>query len=302
MSTKENNQEQQNKKAGRYLALAGILGGFLAAYSAIIGFSIQAIHTNVEKIIDSLKIETLSKESAESDYQPIPVLKKCAGYIGRLSEENRLAESRIETLEGENGELKTLLENKEEALESACNSAENELKRLFAGGEEEAETKTRGGIYRDEDDTIVYMAYVPKTPGAENPVENCDRLEIDMYKRTGAWTNDVYKEISATLPPELGEATYQIRIVLREGVQRSMASQPEKTANGGSVEFYVNDTGQGPAVKAGVMRLNEKNEEKGNLTCKGGDTIRLRLSPQGDTYFFSCVVCIETPETDGQGQ
>ena len=76
------------------------------------------------------------------------------------------------------------------------------------------------------DDTISFLTYLAKEETVQSGIspdwEQYNRLEVDMYKRTGDWSGDIHQTISVVVvPADLAEGTYRVCVFLRTDASRA---------------------------------------------------------------------------------
>lgn len=288
----------------RWLLCAGC---GLAIIIFLVTFPIMSLHSSVRKIVQSSKNRDLHDIAEENNYNVFPVLDKYMDYIQKLDE-------KISELTAEKDELSIEVQNltaEIDRLNQGQNTQDPQIAvndlfiSLFTG---EARGNGAGVVCKNEaDDTISYLNFVPKSEDVPSeplqPWKQYDRIEVDMYKRTGDWHNDIHQLIVAALPDDFEGGAYRVRIFLRTDASR--INNREKTqANGGTVALHTRDQ----KISTPSMRLNNKESDKLNddeedkiFNAYKGDTITLDASPEDDTHFFSYAICVkkDVPQTEG---
>lgn len=264
--------------------------------------SVSGVRTNVKEIIQSSGNLELESMAEKSDFKAGPALESCVRYIDQLENEKSELSGEKDVLSVNIRMLEMELEDlqKEYSLFSSKSAAEYQLCSLFTGGGD----KNGGAVFKDGlDDTIFYINYAPKLE-SKNKWEQYDRIEVDLYKRTGYWANDLNRSISAVLPIDLDEQVYRVHIYLRTDASRlsnrEQPDQPDTPSNGGSVTFSVGDQ----AIAAKSMRLgSDQGEGEGMVVVRGGEQLILTINPQNNTNFFSFAICLEKdiPSTEEGG-
>lgn len=286
-----------------------VLRYILLAITAMILFfliagPIYGLHSSVKKIAKSSLNRDLYNIAEENGYKALPVLDEYVDYIQELkaqTEELNAERDRL-SMEIQNQMSAPGLPGQEQNISSPQNFAESLFTSLFAGETNES----MEGIFckNEDDDTISCLDYVPRSqafqPNLSPAWEQYDRLEVDMYKRTGDWVGNIHQIISVNLPAEMEGGTYRVCVFLRTDAGRMKSIQPAVPSNGGTVKVLVGDQ----AVSSGSLRLNEENKQKGEdqfLVIHGGDTITLDVSPQDHTHHFSYAICVNKDVPQGEG-
>lgn len=268
----------------------------------LIAGPIYGFRSSVKKIAKSSQNRDLYNIAEEHGYKALPILDKYVDYIQELK-------AQLEELNAERERLSMDIQNQTSTLEllsqdqnipSSQNSAEALFTSLFTG---EINGSIEGIICKNEDDdTISCLTYVPRSeafqPGASPAWEQYNRLEVDMYKRTGDWSGNIHQIISAVLPEELEGGDYRVCVFLRTDANRMGNGQQAVPSNGGTVKLLVREG----TVSSGSLRL--QNMIKGEdqvLEVHGGDTITLDISPQDHTHFFSYAICANKDVSQGEG-
>jgi len=123
-----------------------------------------------------------------------------------------------------------------EAIIPASWTPEAELLLLF-GGEESG-----GGAYmaKELENTLIYMVYKPALEPSKRSYEweQYDRIEVDMYKRTGQWSNNKNELVTVKLPEDFESSEYWVCFYLRNDASKDQIGPGKEVhqVNGGTVK------------------------------------------------------------------
>ena len=264
---------------------------------------ISSLHSSVKKITRSSSIPDLSKIAEKNDYKALPILENYIDYIEQLKEQIDDLTIEREQLSMEiQSQAASSFQNQDLNLPAAQGTKEALFYSLFA---DEVNGNAESIVCKNEgDDTISFLTYAAKEETFQSGIspdwEQYNRLEVDMYKRTGDWSGDIHQTISVVVPADLAEGTYRVCVFLRTYAGRAKNSQQDIPANGGTVKLLVGDQ----TVSSGSLRLENEDRRKGEdqlLVVRGGDTITLDISPQDNTHFFSYAICVNRDMIQTEG-
>lgn len=304
----ENDLEKDpEKKPAKKLEISGRKIKKFASIAAFVIFMLMIIwippsnmRSDVKRMVEDSESEKLCDIAKKRHYRALPVLEDTVGYVLRLESEKSFI-SENESLRKEMQALTTRLDLLEQRMDMPIPVSETPdpeqtpLCRLFTGEVDgnKGETHTE-----DRDDTMTYMTYARESRAGE-PWEQYDRLEVDMYKRSGQWKYGDEQEITAILPDKIAGGSYRICIFLRTDVTRNTDWRQESSGNGGRVTLSVGDQ----IVSSGALAQARMGKAKGEdeiVSIRGGEEIQLRIVPEEGNDFFSFAICINR-ETQSAG-
>ena len=290
-------EELQKKRSKICLAVILLLITLISAMAIVPAYGTRS---EVKKIIESFENKDLNDMAKKEHYRTLPVLEELGDYIAdlgaRKNEENEAIEKSVKDIETR----VDLLEQNLAAIQNKDETDSSPICCLFTGELD----GNKGEVYTEGlEDTITYMNCASGSREGDE-WDQYDRLEVDMFKRSGKWDRTDSQWISATLPDTIEKGTYRVCIFLRTDVSRESGrgwtEQQLGAVNGGSVTLSVGDQ----MVYSGLMQQTSMGERRGEdkiLYIHGGEKIQLSIDPEDGASFFSFAVCVNRETSDWGG-